>query len=86
MKTKGARSTGRGEPAVSREPLRSWSVGDRVVIAWHRREYAATVVKTGKRFYIVETDEPYGVAGDRRMPRTWFEMHDIFSDGRTPDA
>lgn len=57
--------------------------GDRVVVSWHRREYAATVVSVGKIGYLVETDEPYdGV--DKRMHRHEHELFDVFNDGRKP--
>lgn len=62
--------------------LPAWEAGARVIVAWHRKEYDATVVRVGRRMYVVETDEPYNREGDRRMSRLWFEI----SDERSPDA
>lgn len=59
-------------------------VGDRVVVAWHQKEYAATITKASRGGYIVETDEPYNRDGHRKMQRWWFDLFDAFSDGR-PD-
>lgn len=60
-------------------------VGDRVVVTWHTKEYAATVISAKhQRFPIVETDEPYDADGSRVMPRHSFELYDVFNDGTAP--
>ena len=61
-------------------------VGDRVVIARHRKEYAATItgMLPSGRFLTVQTDEPYNREGDQKMSRSCFEVYDEFSDGRQP--
>jgi len=58
--------------------------GDRVVVTWHRKEYAATVRKDGRNMLIVETDQPYTDDGLREMHRMWFEVYDEFNDGTKP--
>jgi hypothetical protein len=58
--------------------------GDRVVVTWHRKEYAATVMRDARHMLYVETDEPYTEDGLREMHRKWFEVYDEFNDGRQP--
>lgn len=63
---------------------RVWKVGDRVVVAWHKKEYGATITSANERqrFFMVETDEPYNREGDRQMSRYWFDLFEAYNDGR----